>query len=133
MKSFALLVNALGVFVSASFVQTYLILFSLIALFLLSDNVKVSAGVTIESHRHEFDPVKHEYLAVPTGIVIEEGVWIGQRAIICEGVKRIGRYAQIGAGAVVIKDVPDGAIMAGVPAKVLRDKEDFNEKRNLVE
>ena len=38
---------------------------------------------------------------------------------VCPGVT-IGRYAVVGAGAVVTKDVPDYAVVAGVPAKVIR-------------
>ena len=85
----------------------------------ISDNVKISAGVTIESHRHEFTPGAKKQNAVPTKIVIEDGVWIGQRAIICEDCKRIGRYAQIGAGAVVRNPIPPYAIVVGNPAKIV--------------
>ena len=52
-------------------------------------------------------------------IVVEDDVWIGQRAIILSGVK-IGQGAIIGAGAVVTKDVPPYSICGGVPAKVIR-------------
>ena len=51
--------------------------------------------------------------------IIENDVWIGERAIILLGVK-VGNGAVIGAGAVVTKDVPPYAIVAGVPAKVIR-------------
>lgn len=47
-------------------------------------------------------------------------VWIGTRAIILPGCKRIGAHSIIGAGAVVTHDVPDYAIVAGNPAKVIR-------------
>ena len=50
--------------------------------------------------------------------VIEDGVSIGSNATILP--VRIGKGAMIGAGAVVTKDVPPGAVVAGVPAKVLR-------------
>jgi virginiamycin A acetyltransferase len=46
--------------------------------------------------------------------------WIGERAIITPGCSRIGIGAVVGAGAVVTKDVPDFAIVAGNPAKVIR-------------
>lgn len=85
----------------------------------ISDNVKISAGVTIESHRHEFIPGAKRQKVVPTKIVIEDGVWIGQQAIICEDCKRIGRYAQIGAGAVVRNPIPPYAIVVGNPAKIV--------------
>ena len=49
-----------------------------------------------------------------------EDVWIGARAIVLPGCKRIGAHSIIGAGAVVTKDVPDYAIVGGNPAKVIR-------------
>jgi len=52
-------------------------------------------------------------------VIIGNDVWIGSRAIILSGVK-IDDGAVIGAGAVVTNDVPPYAIVAGVPAKVLR-------------
>lgn len=85
----------------------------------LGNNVKLSDGVTIESHRHEFVPGSKEYKPIPTKIVIEDGAWIGQKVVICEEVKNIGRYSQIGAGSVVRKAIPPYAIVAGNPAKVV--------------
>jgi len=52
-------------------------------------------------------------------IHIGHDVWIGARAFIRNGVK-IGNGAIIAAGAVVVKDVPDYAIVGGVPAKIIR-------------
>lgn len=50
---------------------------------------------------------------------IEDGAWIGARAIILKGVT-VGANAVVGAGAVVTKDVPPGAIVAGPAARVIR-------------
>jgi maltose O-acetyltransferase len=50
---------------------------------------------------------------------IEDDVWIGSRAIILRGV-RIGRGAIIGAGSIVTKSIPPYAIVAGIPAKVIK-------------
>lgn len=52
-------------------------------------------------------------------VVIGDDVWIGSRVTILPGV-HIGSHAIIGTGAVVTKDVPEWAIVGGVPAKVLK-------------
>lgn len=52
-------------------------------------------------------------------ILVGNDVWIGQRAMVMSGVT-IGDGAVIGAGAVVTKDVPDYAIVAGNPARLIR-------------
>ena len=50
---------------------------------------------------------------------IENDVWIGSRVIIMQGV-HIGNGAVVGAGSVVTKDVPPYAVVAGVPAKIIK-------------
>ena len=45
--------------------------------------------------------------------------WLGMNVTICPGVT-IGAYAVVAAGAVVTKDMPDYAVVGGVPAKVIR-------------
>ena len=52
------------------------------------------------------------------GVSIGSGCWIGTRATILDGVK-IGKNAIIGAHSLVREDVPDGAVVAGVPAKII--------------
>ena len=56
-------------------------------------------------------------------IVIGEKSWIGAGAVILDGVK-IGSGAIVGAGSVVTRDVPDYAVVAGVPAKILRIRQE---------
>jgi UDP-2-acetamido-3-amino-2,3-dideoxy-glucuronate N-acetyltransferase len=55
----------------------------------------------------------------PVGVTIHDGASIGARAV-CVAPVTIGRWATVAAGAVVTKDVPDFALVAGVPARRLR-------------
>jgi len=61
--------------------------------------------------------------SIPVGksapITLEENVWIGDSVIVCKGVT-IGKNSIIGAGSVVVSDIPDNAIAVGNPAKVVR-------------
>ena len=60
---------------------------------------------------------------VPAGALeIGHDVWIGCNAIVTPGCRRIGNGAVVGAGAVVTRDVPDYAVVAGNPARKLRDR-----------
>ena len=60
----------------------------------------------------------------PPWLVIEDDVWISHNAVLTPGCRHVGRGAIIGAGAVVTQDVPPYAIMAGVPARKVRDRFD---------
>lgn len=53
--------------------------------------------------------------------LVKEGASIGTGAVILPGVT-IGRYSVVGAGSVVTKDVPDGAVVVGNPARVVREE-----------
>ena len=54
----------------------------------------------------------------PVGVAVAEGASVGARAV-CVAPVRIGRWALVAAGAVVVRDVPDFALVAGVPARFL--------------
>jgi acetyltransferase-like isoleucine patch superfamily enzyme len=88
----------------------------------IGNNVIMGPGVYIFSETHNFSD---QVIAVKDqgetrkGVTIEDGVWIGSRAIILDGVK-IGRNAVIAAGSVVNRDVPPYTIVAGVPAKIIK-------------
>ncbi len=60
--------------------------------------------------------------ASATPVIIEDNVMIGANAVVIEGV-HVGEGAVVAAGAVVIEDVPAGAVVAGCPAKVIKMKD----------
>ncbi|HAZ03470.1 MAG: hypothetical protein A2W90_16575 [Bacteroidetes bacterium GWF2_42_66] len=90
----------------------------------IGDNVIFGPGVSIFSENHVFDnpelPVSVQG-ETRKGVTIEEGVWIGTKAIILDGVT-IGKNSVIAAGAVVNKDVPPYAVIGGIPAKILKHR-----------
>lgn len=61
--------------------------------------------------------------ASATPVIVEDDVLIGANAVVIEGV-HIGRNAVVAAGSVVIADVPENAVVAGVPARVIKMKDE---------
>lgn len=106
----------------------------------IQNNVSVYEGVIIKdgvflgpscvftndlTPRAEYPKGREKY----KNTIVEEGASIGANATIVCG-NRIGRYALIAAGAVVTKDVPDYALVMGVPAKVCGRVDEFG---NIIE
>jgi acetyltransferase-like isoleucine patch superfamily enzyme len=89
----------------------------------IEDHVLVGPYTYIGGHSYHFDRtdihIAYQGINPKGGTRIQEGAWIGARVSLMDGVT-IGRGAIIAAGAVVTRDVPDFAIAAGVPAKVIR-------------
>jgi len=79
----------------------------------------VVTGHRVEFYTSDHDPNDPAFARRDAPIVIEDQAWIGSRAIILKGVT-VGQGAVIAAGAVVTKDVPPLAIVAGNPAKIIR-------------
>lgn len=85
-------------------------------------NVGIGPGVKILTSAHQLDDATTPVLHAPldfAAVRIEEGADLGAGCILLPGVT-IGRRAQIGAGTVVAESIPELAVAAGVPARVLR-------------
>lgn len=89
----------------------------------IGEKVMFGAGVTIATVGHPIAPDMREYMYTAP-VEIDDNVWIGANVTICPGVK-IGANTVIGAGSVVISDIPSNVIAVGNPCKVLRE---INEK-----
>lgn len=90
---------------------------------IVGDRVYTSPLVQMAAVDHVFaDPNRPfvEQGITARGIVVEDDVWIGAGAIITDGV-RIGCGAVVAAGAVVTRDVPPHTVVAGVPARVVKE------------
>lgn len=95
----------------------------------------ITSNVTILSHylrTHVYTDKNGQIRTRYTGEIcdtyIGKSCVIGVGATILGGI-RIGNYCVVGAGAVVSKDVPDNTIVAGNPAKVVKEEIEFDERR----
>ena len=92
----------------------------------IEDYVMISMNVNVAHHN-----ILKKGTFLSTGcnfgasIVAEENTYCGIGSTIMTGLHRLGKDCLIGAGAVVIKDVPDGAVVAGVPAKIIKYKPEY--------
>ncbi|MBI1816446.1 MAG: acyltransferase [Deltaproteobacteria bacterium] len=85
----------------------------------IGDRVAIAPRVTlVTSSDANFSRLMERLKPIRGRIEIKDDAWIGTGVIILPNVT-IGRAAIVGAGAVVTKDVPDEAVVAGVPAKPL--------------
>lgn len=81
------------------------------------DGVMIAPGVRIATINHDMD-ARHTIYTYGK-VTIKRNAWIGMNVTICPGVT-IGEYAVVAAGAVVTKDVPDYAVVGGVPANIIK-------------
>lgn len=87
----------------------------------IGDNVDIAQEVNVWTMQHDYnDP---DYKTKGKDVIIDDYVWIASRATILPGV-HIGRGAVVATGAIVTKDVPPLAVVAGVPARVISYRKD---------
>lgn len=88
----------------------------------IGSHVNLAQGITITALNHNFDDSEKriDQQGISTKeVVLEDDIWVGANAVILPGVT-IGKHAVVAAGAIVTKDVPSHSLVAGVPAKVIR-------------
>lgn len=89
-------------------------------------DVQIAPNCAFYSYDHSFAPgelIRNQPLQTKGGIVIEDDAWLGVGVIVLDGV-RVGKGAVIAAGSVVKNSVPDDAIAAGIPARVIKMRSD---------
>lgn len=91
----------------------------------IGDGTIIGPEVVILSSSHSYKESRllpYDKYDENRAVVIKQGVWIGQRAMICPGVT-IGAGAIIAMGAVVVSDIEPGHVVGGNPAKVIATRE----------
>lgn len=83
---------------------------------LIADKVFISDCT--HNYKNINEPVKQQGISILKPVYIGEGSWIGENVCICGA--SIGKHCIIGANSVVIKDIPNYSIAAGIPAKVIK-------------
>jgi acetyltransferase-like isoleucine patch superfamily enzyme len=93
----------------------------------IGSNVQIAPHCGFSPYEHNFDDrnakIQAQGIRSAGDIVLEDDVWLGLGVIVLEGV-RVGQGAVIGAGAVVTKSIPPQAVAVGVPARVVRMRGD---------
>ena len=88
----------------------------------IGNHVNLAQGITVTALNHNFeasDKRIDEQGVSTTPVIIENDIWIGANAVILPGVT-IGNHSVVAAGAVVTKNVPAHSLVAGVPAKIIK-------------
>lgn len=85
----------------------------------IEDDVMIGPQVKLVTENHPLDPKLRKGL-ICKPIVLKKNAWIGAGATVLPGVT-VGENAVVAAGAVVSKDVPDNTVVAGIPAKVIKE------------
>ncbi len=90
----------------------------------IGNGVRIAAQVMLIPENHNFADAErpiHEQGITAKGIKIADDVWLGAGVKVLDGVK-IGRGSVIGAGAVVVGDIPEYSVAVGIPARVIKKR-----------
>ena len=93
----------------------------------IGSHVSIAPNCSFYPYDHGFEPgipISRQPLQTKGDIIIGDNSWLGVGVIVLSGV-RIGNGAVVAAGSVVIDDVPDDAIAAGSPARVVKYRSDL--------
>ena len=113
----------LNIRVGDNFLTNYNVTILDIAPVTIGRDVMIGPNTVITTVGHPLSPRdRRAHLGVCRSVTIGDDVWIGGNVTILPGVT-IGSNVVVGAGAVVTKDVPDNCVVAGVPARKIRDIE----------
>ena len=93
----------------------------------IGNNVMIGPNTLITTVGHPLSPMgRRAHMGIAEPVTIGNDVWLGGNVTVLPGV-HIGNNVVVGAGAVVTKDVPDNCVVAGVPARKIKEIEDDTE------
>ena len=120
-ESFACINNAVGDIIIGNYTRIGLHN-TIIGPVTIGHHVNLAQGITVTALNHKFEnpDIRIDEQGVSTKpVVIGNDIWVGANAVILPGIT-IGDHSVIAAGAIVTKDVPPHSLVAGVPAKVIK-------------
>lgn len=112
--------NGQNIHVGEDFLSNYNLTILDIAPVNIGSHVMIGPNVDIYTVNHLLQAIeRRDYLAQAQPVTIGDDVWIGGKVAIMPGVT-IGSDVVVAAGAVVTKDIPDGVLVGGVPARIIK-------------
>lgn len=120
-ESFACINNAVGDVIIGNYTRIGLHN-TIIGPVTIGHHVNLAQGITVTALNHKFKnpDIRIDEQGVSTKpVVIGNDIWVGANAVILPGVT-IGDHSVIAAGAIVTKDAPPHSLVAGVPAKIIK-------------
>lgn len=120
-ESFACINNAVGDVIIGNYTRIGLHN-TIIGPVTIGHHVNLAQGITVTALNHKFEnpDIRIDEQGVSTKpVVIGNDIWVGANAVILPGIT-IGDHSVIAAGAIVTKDVPPHSLVAGVPAKIIK-------------